>query len=170
MKDRMPSVLIGAGLYTVLGLLTAVLAVRGGQAGQMASSALCCLLAIGIPMIAVWHHTSTNRVTISMGAGAGMGALAMLIGGLGSTALQKVLQTVGALPSDAELVERARRDLLDSGMDPAAIDQALGMTEMMQGPLGIVSSILIVAVVGAIGGLIGAALFKKGNTDAELYG
>lgn len=170
MKDRFPSVLVGAAVYAVLGLIVAVLAVKGGQTGATVSGLLSCVLMLLVPMVAVWHHTSTNKTTISLGAGAGMGALSLIIGGAIAAGVQKVLQLIGTLPSDAEMMRIARAQMVQQGLTAEQMAPALSMAEMFQGPLGIAAGLLVAALVGAIGGLIGAAIFKKGSTDEDLYG
>ena len=165
MPDKNPSILLGASVYAVLSLITAFIAMNSGTGGQYASSALCCLIAISVPAITVWHYTSTNQLTIPAGTGAGLGALAIVIGGLVSYAIQKVLQLIGAFPSDDEILDRTRDQLLDQGMDPAQVDQTMEMSQMFTGFVGVLISLAIAAVIGAIAGAVAASIFKKGPVE-----
>ena len=36
------------------------------------------------------------------------------------------------------------------------------MTEMMQGPIGVAATLVVLAVVGALAGAVAASVFKKG--------
>ena len=58
--------------------------------------------------------------------------------------------------------------MLDSGLDPAQVDQQLEMAGAFSNPvIGIVIGIVIGAVVGAIAGAIGASVFKKGDVRVD---
>lgn len=168
MPSKTQSVVLGAAVYAVASLITAFIALNGGTAGQYLSSVLCCLVALVGPFVAVWHYTNTNDLTIPAGTGAGLGALTVVLGGVISYAIQKVLQAVGAFPSDAEILESTRQQMLDQGMDPAQVDQAMGMTEMFTGVVGFGINLVIAAIIGAIAGAIAASVFKKGDLAGEV--
>lgn len=165
MPNKTPSILLGAAIYAVASLIVSFIAINGGTAGQYITSVLCCLVAILVPAVAVWHYTNTYQITIPAGTGAGIGALAIVIGGVISYAIQKLLQVVGAFPSDAEIMERTRSQMLDQGMDPAQVDQAMQMGEMFQGIAGFALNLVIAAVIGAIAGAVAASIFKKGGVE-----
>lgn len=162
MPSKSQSILMGAAVYVVASLITGFVALNGGTAGQYLSSVLCCLVAMAGPAVAIWHYTTTNNLTISAGTGAGMGALTVVLGGVVSYAITKVLQVVGAYPSDDEIVERARQQMLDQGMDPAQVDGAMGMVEMTSGVVGVLINLVVAAIIGAIAGAIAASVFKRG--------
>lgn len=165
MPSKNPSVLLGAAVYAVASLITGFVALNGGQTGQYLVSVLCCLFALLGPGVAVWHYTSTNGLTVPAGVGAGMGAAAVFLGGLVSYGISRVLQAVNVYPSDAEMLERQRDQLIAQGMEPEAIESAMQMGEMFQGVGGALINLVIVAVIGAIGGAIAASVFKKGAVD-----
>ena len=168
MPSKNQSILLGAAVYTVAGLITAFLSVNGGQSAQYVVSALCCLAALAGPFTAVWHYTSTNNLTVPAGTGAGIGAAAVVLGGIVSYAVTKLLQVAGIYPSDAEMIEQQRDQMISQGMEPEAVDQAMGFAEMFQGIGGFAINLVIAAVIGAIGGAIAASIFKKGTADYEV--
>ena len=167
-RSKNQSILLGAAVYTVAGLITGFLAINGGQSAQYFVAALCCLSALAGPFAGVWHYTSTHNLTIPAGTGAGIGAAAVVVGGLISYAITKLLQLANVYPSDAEMVERQRDDMIAQGMEPEAVEQAMGFAEMFQGVGGFAINLVIAAVIGAIGGAIAASIFKKGTADYEV--
>lgn len=168
MPSKTQSILLGAGVYAVAGLITAFIAVNGGTAGGYLAGVLCCLTALIGPFIAVWHYTSTNRLTIPAGTGAGIGAAAVVIGGVISYGITLVLQAISVYPSDAELMDRQREQLLAQGLEPEAIESAMQMGEMFSGIAGAAINLVIAAVIGAIAGAIAASVFKKGVAGDDL--
>ena len=90
---------------------------------------------------------------------------AVALGGLVSYGITRLLQAVGAYPSDAELLERQRSQLIAQGLEPEAVAQAMQMGEMFQGVGGALINLVVAALIGAIGGAIAASIFKKGPVD-----
>lgn len=173
MPSKTPSIALGAIISIVLSMALSFGMLSMGPTGQMLAGCGACLLAVVGPLVAVWHYTSTHHLTIPAGPGASLGAItgavAAVVGGL----LQQGLILVGLYPNAAEVIERQRQGMIDSGMDPAQIEQSMQMAEQMGGmtsnPLiGILIGLVFGAVLGAIGGAIGAALFKKGPLEAEI--
>lgn len=163
MPTKLPSIVIGAAVYTVLAVILSFLALSGGQAASIVGSCGLCLTALVGPLVAVWHYTSTHSLTVPAGTGAGIGAGAGALGAVLSGVVSLLLQTVGVLPDSAEQLERQRQTMLETGMDPAQIDQQLEFAASFSNPVvGLVLGIVIGAVVGAIAGAIGASVFKKG--------
>ncbi len=157
MNSKWTSILIGVLAYVFLGVLSNVLAAGAGALAGV----LGCLIVLGSALIAVWHYTSTNGLTIPGGEGAGMGALVGLIGALIGGALGYLLISMGVVPDPAEL---AIQNMRDRGMSREEIEQAQGMMEMFSSPaIGLLIGAAIGSIGGAIGGAIGAALFKKGG-------
>ena len=165
MPSKSQSILMGAAVYVVASLITGFIALNGGTTGQYLSSVLCCLVALAGPAIAVWHYTSTYDLTVPAGTGAGMGALTVVLGGLVSFVIQKGLQLVGAFPSDAEIIERTRDQMVARGMEPEQIDQAMGMVEMTSGVAGVAINLVVAAIIGAIAGAVAASVFKRGAIE-----
>lgn len=173
MPSKTPSIALGALVSVVLSLALSFGILSLGPTGQTVAGCGACLLAFVGPLLAVWHYTSTHRLTLPAGPGASLGAItgavAAIVGGL----IQQGLILSGLYPNAAELMERQRQAMLDSGMDPAQIEQGMQMAEQMGGlasnpVLGIVIGVVIGAVVGALGGAIGAAVFKKGPMEADI--
>ena len=165
MPSKSRSVLIGAAVAAVLALVQVFLAISGGTAGQYLSSLVCCLVAVAGAGTAVWHYTTTHRLTIPAGTGAGLGAAAVAAGYLVAYLVGEGLQALGVTPSDAEVIERSRQQLVDQGMDPAQVDQGLQMAELFSGPLGAAVSLLVLAVLGAVAGAVAASVFKRGPAE-----
>jgi energy-converting hydrogenase Eha subunit A len=130
--------------------------------GNVTSSAICCLGVIGAGLVAVWHYTSTNALTITGGEGAGMGAAAGAVAAILTGILSYALIAAGILP-DPEVV---MQEMLESmPEDQRAMAERFG--GVGTGPVGWIINAVIYAVIGAIGGAIGAALFKKGPITPE---
>lgn len=172
MPSKNQSILLGALAYLVAAQGVGFLSLQTGSAGVggIVVSVLCCLAILVGAGAAVWHYTTTHNVTISPGAGAGMGALAVVLGGLASYLLTLLFQALGVYPSQETLMERGREDALAANPDltPEQLDQAMGFAEMLQGPIGIVVTIAFAAVVGAIAGAVFAAVFKRGVAPGEV--
>ena len=169
MPPKLPSIVIGAAVYTVLSVLLTIVAQSGGFVAQSLGGCGVCLAALAGPLIAVWHYTSTHTLTIPAGSGAGIGASAGALGGILSGVLSLILQAVGVLPDAAEQAAQARAMLLERGMDPAQVDQQMELTSGFTGnpAIAIVLAVVIGAVVGAIAGAIGASVFKKGEARTD---
>lgn len=168
MPNKSQSVLLGALITAVLGLIMAVISFSGGTAGQYLTSLVCCLTAVIGASVAVWHYTNTYDLTISAGTGAGLGALALAAGGALSYVVSEALQAVGLFPSDAAILEQQRQQLLAQGMDPAQVDQGLQFAQTFQGPIGAVANVVVMAILGAVVGAIAASIFKRGEADDEV--
>lgn len=158
MTGKWTSIFIGALAATVALLIASALSDPTNPMGNFTSSALCCLGVIGAGLIAVWHYTSTNGLTITGGEGAGMGAAAGAIAAILAGLIGYALVAAGLMP-DPEVV---MREMLE-GMP----EDQRGMAERFggfgMGPVGWLINAVIYAVIGAIGGAIGAAIFKKGG-------
>ena len=169
MPNKSSSILLGVAAYAVASLITGFIAINSGQTGQYLVGVLCCLFALLGPAVTVWHYTSTHRVTIPPGTGAGLGAITVAAGGAISYGITKLLQMVNVYPSDAEMMERQRQQLVAQGLEPEAIEQAMQMGEMFSGVGGAMINIVMLAVVGAIAGAIAASVFKKGPVDEVAF-
>ena len=165
MPTKLPSIVIGAAVYTVLAVILSFIAFSGGMVASIAGTCGLCLTALVGPLVAVWHYTSTHRLTIPAGAGAGIGAAVGALGAVLNAVVTFALQAVNVLPDTAEQLERTRQMMLDSGADPAQVEQQMAATSAFTGNpvIGIVTGIVVGAVVGAIAGAIGASVFKKGE-------
>ncbi|MEL6444763.1 MAG: hypothetical protein AAF089_04895 [Bacteroidota bacterium] len=161
MSSKLPSILIGAAVYVLLGLLASVLSSMGSAAGMFAGI-LSCVTVLLAAATAVWHYTSTNALTISGGQGAGMGVVVGLVGAVIAGSLSLLLIQLGVLPDPMDI---AREQWRTQGLSEEQIEQMGGWAEAASGPIGIVIGAAVGMVLGAAGGAIGAAIFKKGEPD-----
>jgi hypothetical protein len=164
MPSKTQSILIGAIVGTVLTVFTSFMTAQGGSL-QYVASALGCIAIIAVPMVAVWHYTSTHQLTISAGSGAGLGAITGVAWGLLGYVVSLGLQALGVLPTQEEMIALQREQMLSQGLTAEQIDGAMGFATAMTGPVGAIAGIVIGAVLGAIVGAIAATIFKKGEED-----
>ncbi|MEM0963404.1 MAG: hypothetical protein AAGK21_12800 [Bacteroidota bacterium] len=165
MPSKVPSIILGAVVYTIAAFITGYISLNGGTSAQLITSALCCVSALLGPGVAVWHYTTTHSQTVPAGTGAGLGAAAVVIGGAVSYVITLALQAIGIYPSTEEIMERSRDQMLAQNPELTAeqVDGAMQMAEMFSGPLGAVVNLVMAAVIGAIGGAIAASVFKRGT-------
>lgn len=128
---------------------------------------LACFMYAGCGLVAVWHYTDTNELTISGGEGVKLGALAGLVGALVAGVLVMLFRAIGVLPGAEDLV----RQMEESG----ALEQMgegaefwIGFVEFTAGPGAILIGIPIAVIISLAGGAIGAALFKKGPAEDDV--
>ena len=126
---------------------------------------LCCAGVIIGAVISVWHYTDTNELTMAPGQGAVLGIMAGLVGFVVATILNFILIKMG-IRADLAISEIVLERFGDS-MPPEQYDE---MVAKMNQPVTIASylkdswyGIIANVVFGAIGGAIGAAVFKKGG-------
>ncbi len=166
MQGKSQSILLGALVAALLGIILSYVA----QLNQYLGLFVCCIPGIVAGLIAVWHYTDAEQVTLRAGQGAQLGAISAAIGSIISSLVVLLLQQVGLMRGTEEQLEIQRQQMMEQGMDPAQIDQALGFAESMTSPPAMAGfmlvGILVAALIGAIGGAIGANLFKKGTDDA----
>lgn len=159
MTGKWTSILIGALTYVILGTLLSAFGATAGGLGAI----LGCLVIILSAILAVWHYTTTNTLTITGGEGAGMGALVGLIGAIVAGILGYFLISIGAIPDP---MDTAIQQMRDQGLTEEQIEQGMGMAEMFSSPvIGIALGAVFGLIGGAIGGAVGAAMFKKGGPE-----
>lgn len=157
MPDKTQSILIGGAVVAVLST---------SYIGFI--NCLCCLGVIIGSMTAVWHYTNTYSMTIPAGQGALLGLLAAVVGVVLATLVNYILINLG-IRSDQAIVEFILNRFADQ-MPPEQVD---AMEEQLDAPItfgayfvnGLIG-LVVSSIFGAIGGAIGAAVFKKG-TDAS---
>ena len=164
MASKLPSILIGALVYAVVASIGGILSATGGGA-QYLGGALACIAIILGSAGAVWHYTSTHRLTIPAGQGAALGAGAGVVGAIVGWILNQILVAAGIVPDP---IEAARRQLEGQGMTQEQMEMAMQWTERFTGPLGIVAGVIFAVVLGAIFGAIAALIFKKGEATPDL--
>lgn len=157
MPSKTQSILLGGGAIGVAAALLSLIPIAGG--------CLACLTCIAAGVLAVWHYTDTYNLTITGGQGAGMGALAGIVALVVSGLIGFVFQAIGLMPSFSEAFEQG---VSQGNTDP---EQAEQIIEFITGPAGIatfiVVGLILYSILGMIGGVIGASVFKKGGTSAS---
>ena len=172
MPDKKPSIAIGVAAYVVLSVGVAFLSAQGGTVTQSIAGCLGCAVLLAGPVLAVWHYTSTHRVTLLAGPGAAMGAITGAVGAVLAGAIQQALMAASVLPSVAETLANQRRQMIEQGMDAAEADRAMAFAEQLGGltsnpVLGIVVGALLGAALGALFGALAASVFKKGPAEVR---
>jgi hypothetical protein len=155
MPDKKQSLILGTALTAVLstsylGLLTC-----------------CCGGVIIGALVTVWHYTSTHGITLTGGQGAVLGLTVGLLGALVSAVLDYALIQAG-VRVDVTIMQ-FMLDRFGDQMPPESYDQMVEQMEQavtfgkfaLQALLGVAIS----AGIGAIGGAIGASIFKKGGDE-----
>ncbi|MDA1029497.1 MAG: hypothetical protein O3B41_10670 [Bacteroidetes bacterium] len=147
----------------------------GLVAGLLSTSYLgiitCCLGVVVGAVVAVWHYTDTNELTVPTGHGAKIGAFAALIGLLIATVLNFILMQAG-INHETAWVEFMISKFGDQ-MPPeqleameAAMTKEKTFVDYAQG-IGISS--IVSGLFGAIGGAIAAKMFKKGGDEVTSF-
>ena len=176
MPSKIQSVLVGGLIAAVIGTVVSVaqhFSGAGDPANQnpvlgMIFGLLGCVVMLTSGVIAVWHYTSENELTLRPGQGVGIGALYGLIYAAAALVLAWLLVLLNVLPSPEETMEIIR----DSGaFDAPGAEQGAVFAEIMI-TWGWAAIALIGGVImGLVGGAIGAALFKHGpDPESELLG
>jgi hypothetical protein len=165
MQNKLPSILLG-GL--AVGLITTVLSIfsqpgSGNQAMGMAMGCVVCLAYVGAGLIAVWHYTNTQRLTLPAGEGVLMGLMAGAVAALVGVVLGLLLRAVGILPGPEEVWAQLEASGQFDDVPPESLEMSRNVMEMMMGPAGHAIALVLGAVAGLVGGAIGAAMFKKGG-------
>ena len=160
MPDQKSSIFLGAAVVALLS--TSYLSLI---------NYLCCLGVIVGAMTTIWHYTSTYRLTVEMGRGAVLGLAAAALGAFVAIFLNYLLSPLGldAGTITAELTMNMFRDM----MPPEQLEQLQSQMDQQQGA-GLMQrlfsglfGVVIASVFGAIGGIIGASVFKKGGAPDE---
>ena len=155
MSDKIQSVLIGG---VAAGMLAVVFEIPQNCVG-----CLSCLCYVGAGLLAVWHYTNTNTLTIKGGEGAGLGAMAGVVSGVVAGILSLVFKAIGLLPSVDDIIEKIMDDGQLDQLDPETAEMIYSFIETSSGIGGLVFGVIIGVILGVIGGAIGASVFKKGS-------
>lgn len=176
MPSKTQSVLVGGLIAAVIGTGVSVAQYLSGASDPMNQNPILgmifgllgCMVMLTSGVIAVWHYTSENELTIKPKQGVGIGALAGLIYAAAAVVLGWLLVLVNVLPSPAEAMEMLRET---GAFDVPGAEQAATITEMMITWGGMVFALIGGVIMGLVGGAIGAALFKRGpDPESELLG
>jgi hypothetical protein len=163
MPSRTQSILIAGVAVGIIGIVIAFLA-EGAATSPVGGVVVCffsCLLSISVGLLATWHYTTTNALTIPGGTGAAMGALAGLVSGA-IASLKAIFDFVTG--RSAAMREEMIRSMEQQGVSPEQMGpwMDMGATPTSVAVI-ILMSLVISAILGAVGGAIGAALFKRGD-------
>ena len=155
MSDKIQSILIGG---IAAGVLAVVFSIP-----QNCLGCLACLCYVGSGLVAVWHYTKTNTLTIKGGEGAGLGAMAGVVSGVVAGVLGLIFRAIGLLPGVDDIIEKMVEDGQLEQLDPETAEMIYSFIETFAGIGGIVFGVIFAVILGVIGGAIGAAVFKKGT-------
>jgi uncharacterized membrane protein YjgN (DUF898 family) len=152
MPDRNESIFVGA-LVTAL-LSTSYLGVI---------NCFCCAGVIIGALVSVWHYTSSYDLTMPSGQGAVIGLAAAALGGVIAVILNYLLAQVGLGVNETVI-----RYALENYDLPSQSEEQLRQQLQQAQTLGAVLlngliTVVVYGIFGAIGGAIGASIFKKGN-------
>jgi hypothetical protein len=127
----------------------------------------CCAGIILGAMFGVRHYTSLHGITIASGEGATIGALAGLLGGVIAFFLNLLLAAIGLDANEA--IMNVMLSIFRDYMPPEQYETFMEQRERSPGAgeyvFNFFLGITVSSIFGAIGGAIGAALFKKGESE-----
>ncbi len=172
MPPKTQSILIGGLIAALIGSAVSVLSQISGLSDPANSQSVLgvilglfgCLVMSTSGLIATWHYTSENELTLSGSAGVGIGVLSGIVYAVTALALGFLFIAFDILPSPQETMDAIRET---GAFDAAGAEQAESITELMVtwgfAALTIVGGVIM----GIIGGAIGAGVFKRGS-DSEI--
>lgn len=174
MPSKTQSVLVGGLIAAVIGTVVSVVQQLSGASDPMNQNPILgmifgllgCMVMIASGVIAVWHYTSENELTIKPKQGVGIGVLAGLIYAVAAMVLAWLLVLVNVIPSPEETMEMLRES---GAFDAPGAEQGAAIAEIMVTYGWIVFVLIGGVIMGLVGGAIGAALFKRGpDPESEL--
>ena len=126
-------------------------------------NAVCCALYIGGGVLAVylWLKDIPRPDAKPSGDGAVLGVLTGLFGAVAQTIVGSILKAVGV---GAEEMHAARQQMAEAGIElPPLVMDLMGMSGLSVGSvlIGLIGAAILFAIFGAVGGLIGVAVFYK---------
>ena len=154
MPNKTESIFLVGVIAGLVGLLASFIPAAGDIVG--------CLASIGAGMLVVWHYVDKHNVTLSSGQGIGLGVLTCLVAGVTGFALDFLLRTTGIKPSWQEEI---RQGIEQGGTNMAQLGW---FGEFMMSPYvvfaGFGIGLVISALLGLVGGLIGSKMFKADDS------
>lgn len=174
MPPKKQSVLVGGLIAAVIGTGVSVAQHLSGASDPMNQNPILgmifgllgCMVMLTSGVIAVWHYTSENELTLRPKQGVGIGALAGLTYAAAVFALGWLLVLFNVLPSPEEMMEMLRES---GAFDAPGAEQGAAIAEIMITWGWIVVALIGGVIMGLVGGAIGAALFKHGpDPESEL--
>ena len=124
---------------------------------------LCCALYIGGGVLAVylWLKDIPRPDAKPSGDGTVLGVLTGLFGAVAQTVVGSILRAMGV---GAEQMHAARQQMAEAGIElPPLVMDLMGMSGLSVGSvlIGLIGAAILFAIFGAVGGLIGVAIFYK---------
>lgn len=152
MSSKVQSALV-AGL--LLGVALVVIAVLGALSPVLGILGCCaCLLPIGAGVYAVQNHVKKSPTPVQIGDGAIIGAIVGVIGGL----IYLVVGAPLAFFINSAAIEAQMEQMRGAGISLPFAGFALVM-------VGAIIGVIVDAILGLVGGLIGVPLFEKRKGD-----
>ena len=130
MSNKTQSILIGGLAAGVLAMIFSI--------PQNCLGCVACLCYIGSGLLAVWHYTKTNTLTIKGGEGVSIGAMTGVVCGVVVLLLSLVFRAVGLIPGLEEAIRTFEENPQIENMDPGQVDMFIGIFEFMYGAGGYV--------------------------------
>jgi len=131
---------------------------------------LCCLGVIIGALVTVWHYTDTNEITIPTGKGATLGISGALVGLVIATIMNFILVKAG-INADTAVQEFFINKFGDQ-MPPEQLEsmeaEIMRDKTILDYVKGLAIGGLTFTAFGAIGGAIGAKMFKKGGDEPSI--
>lgn len=122
---------------------------------------LCCAALTGTGLLAVWHRVATTRQAVSGGEGVRLGGQAGLVAFIASTALVALSWLAAGRPNIASQVRQYGAQLEGAGVPPETVEMGARALDTPQFVIGMVLVwAFIHALLGLLGGAIGAGVFK----------
>jgi hypothetical protein len=151
-SDKSYSILFVGSVGGVLVALSGDVPLLGG--------CLQCLGGFLVGGAGVWHYTRDRPHGVGGGTGAGLGAGAAVVAALVNGAIGAVFRAVGLRPSWEESTRQAIQRMREVGSPEQQIEMARQLLEST-GFLAMIAGcgLLLYALLGAGGGMIGAAIF-----------
>lgn len=169
MQSKTTSILIGGLSCALLSTFIQIGSTTFNPAGQnpllgAVFGCLGCIVGLTSGLIAVWHFTGEYELTLTRGEGIKLGALAGLVSAFVGWMMVQALMVLNVMPSAEDVVELMMENpALDN--PEANMDMVIQWIEISMGWGGLAIALIFGPVLGLLGGMIGAAMFKKGDSD-----
>ncbi|MEM1271030.1 MAG: hypothetical protein AAF752_05440 [Bacteroidota bacterium] len=166
MSDRVTSAALGGLVMAIIGTTLGIFALQSQIVGFFA----CCIPGLVGGLLAVWHYTNAKQATLLAGPAAGLGALTGVFAFAFGIVLGYAVAFAGLAPAPFDVeagMELAREQMLKSNpeMSDDQIDSALELSRSFV-QFGWIISLVASVLMGAIGAVIGANVFKKGPAES----
>ena len=125
---------------------------------------LGCLVGLTSGLIAVWHYTGEHELTLTGGQGVKLGALAGVVSALAAFLLTRALVLMDVMPSADDMLNLLMENPAFDNPD-ANMDMVEWWIEFSMGWGGLLVGLIFGPLFGLAGGAIGAAMFKRGDTE-----